>query len=348
MFTTLRFRQILRSSTNPQLGPDTMSMCNKLRGLIDDILVILFGINQPQGFLKRTGIVANTYIVLGMSSASTLPSTHINRDASPVNEDNMADALTLGHKTAENSCLMVLNEAGKLTLLETSSILPNYKQLRLVDGRSGTATLIILVQAVGYVTSTVYRAIHHLPVSPIEAIGFAFSMLVIVHSLVHSVGVICQIPLVIYLNPAQETEISDKCRLPRWSDVDDLKCGITAMAGTLVVGNAVVAFTINISSFDTIGPSLFTVSFYHQLFLAMNLARDRLPSTWRAFLHLGLAMNLPRVRLSSTWRVSLHLGFVMISLGGIVVSIVATILNWQTNKFDSRTPSVIHSLPFLG
>jgi hypothetical protein len=114
-------------------------------------------------------------------------------------DDNMADALTLGHKTAENSCLMELNEAGKLALLE-SNILPNYTQLRFVDGRSGIATLIIGVQAIGYVTSTVYRAIHHLPVSPIEATGFAFSMLVIIHTLVHSVGVICQNPLVIFLN----------------------------------------------------------------------------------------------------------------------------------------------------
>jgi len=145
--------------------------------------------NQPRGFLKSRRIVANTYIVLGMSDSTTLPSTHIDENHSPVNEDNMADALTLGHKTAENSCLMELNPAGKSALLE-SSILPNYKQLRFLDRRSGIATLIIGVQAIGYVTSIVYRAIHHLPMSPIEVLGFSFSMLVIVHSLVHSVGVI--------------------------------------------------------------------------------------------------------------------------------------------------------------
>jgi hypothetical protein len=140
LFTTLRFRQILRSSTNPELGPDTMSMCNKLRRVIDNILVILFGINQPRGFLKSTRIVANTYIVLGMSDSTTLPPTHILEFDDPIEEDNMADALTLGHKTAENSFFMGLNEAGKLALLE-SSILPNYKQLRFLDGRSGIATL---------------------------------------------------------------------------------------------------------------------------------------------------------------------------------------------------------------
>jgi hypothetical protein len=57
MFVTLRFRQILGSSTNPELGPDTMFMSSKLRRVIDDILVILFGINQRRGFLKSTRIL---------------------------------------------------------------------------------------------------------------------------------------------------------------------------------------------------------------------------------------------------------------------------------------------------
>jgi hypothetical protein len=123
----------------------------------------------------------------------------------------MVDALTLGHKIVENSCLMELKVAGKLALLE-SSILPDYEQLRFLDGRSGIATLIICVQAIGYVTSIVYKAIHHLPVSPIEAIGFSFSMFVIVHSLVHSLGAPSQCPLVIYLNLIQEQEMIDKCK----------------------------------------------------------------------------------------------------------------------------------------
>jgi hypothetical protein len=331
MFNTFRFRQILRNSTNPEPGPDTMSMSNKLRRVIDDILVILFGINQLPGFLKRTRIVATTYIVLGIRPSTTLPSTHIHTKNSPVKEDNMADALTLGHKTAENSFLMELSEAGKLALLE-SSILPNYKQLRFVDGRSGIATLIIGVQAIGYVTSIVYRAIHHLPVSPIEAIGFAFSMLVMVHSIVHSVGVICQNPLVIYLNPIQEQEWFDKCKSTRWSNVDEVFCNNATMVGMVVVGSVVVAFTIfvewhvlRISWLDAIGPILFLLSLITQSFLLIIYLKY-----W------------------VTWKFWLGFGAMMISFGGIVVSIVATILNWQTNKFDIRTPSVIHNLPFLG
>ncbi|CAK9269658.1 unnamed protein product [Sphagnum jensenii] len=327
LFATLRFRQIVRSSTNPELGPDTMTMSNKLRRVIDDILVILFGINQPRGFLKSTGIVASTYILLGMSDSTTLPSTHIDTDASPVKEDNMVDALTLGHKTAENSSLMKLSKAGKLALLE-SSILPNYKQLRFLDGRSGIATLILAVQAIGYVTFIVYRAIHHLPVSPIEAIGFAFSLLVIVPSLVHSLGVICQNPLVIYLNPTQQQEMFDKCKFTRWSDLDYVICNNAAKVGMVVVGSTVVAFTIlvewhvlRISWLDAIGPILFLLSLITQLFSHIIMVTCDLP----------------------TCTILLFPGYEMISVGGIVVSIVATILNWQTNNFDSRTPSVINN-----
>ncbi len=241
MFITFKFRQILRRPTNLALGPNSMSTkSNALRRVVDDILVILFGINQPGNFLKCTRIVASTYVVLGMSDSTRLPLTHIDAAHSPVKEDNMADALTLGHKLAENSCLMVLNEAGKLALLQ-SDILPNYKQLQFLGGRSGIATVIIGVQTIGYITSIIYRAIHHLPVSRIEAIGFPFSMLVIVHSIVHSMGVICQNPLLIYLNPTQETDILDKCKSTLWSYSDDNRCENVTIVGMVVVGNAVVA-----------------------------------------------------------------------------------------------------------
>jgi hypothetical protein len=333
LFTTLRFRQILGSSTNPELAADATSMSYKLKRVIDDILVILFGINQPRAFLKSTRIAASTYIVLGMSDSTKLPSTHIHTHISPVKEDNMADALTLGHKTAENSCLMVLSRAGKLALLE-SSILPNYKQLRFLDGRGGIATLILAVQAIGYVTSIVDRAIHHLPVSPIEAIGFALSLLVIVHSLLHSVGIVCQNPLVIYLNPTQEQEMFDKCKSTRWSNVDNVICENAAIVGIVVVGSVVVTFTIlvewhvlKISWLDAIGPILYLLSLITQSFAIIIFTQHSDPPEWVAFLYVGATI---------------------ISFGGIVVSIVATILNWPTDKFDSRTPFVIHNLPFLG
>jgi hypothetical protein len=69
-------------------------------------------------------------------------------------------------------------------------------------------------------------------------------MLVIVHSIVHSVGVICQNPLVICLNHTQEIEILPKCKSTQWSDNDSITCGNAGNVGMVVVGSVVLAFTI--------------------------------------------------------------------------------------------------------
>jgi hypothetical protein len=102
------------------------------------------------------------------------------------------------------------------------------------------------------------------------------------------------------------------------------------MVGTVVVGSVVVAFTIlvewhvlRISWLDAIGPILFSLSLITQSFGIIIFTRYwkySIAQTWE------------------TWEILLLIGSVLISFGGIVVSIVATILNWQTNKFDSRTP----------
>jgi hypothetical protein len=309
---TLRFRQIVTSSINPELAADTRPC-----------------------FSKNTRMAASTHIVLGISDSSTLPPTHLQRSDYPVKEENIADALTIGHKTGANSCLMELNVAGKLALLE-SSILPDCKQFRFLDARSGIATLIICVQASGYVISIAYRAILHLPVSPIEAIGFSFSMFVIVHSVVHSLGAISQCPLVVYLLCTQEQEMIDKCKSTQSSDADELICEMMRIWGMFVVVSVVVVFTMLVERelmkrrlLDKIGPILF---------LSSLITTQCIESVMRSC----------RISLS---KVEESLTLIMIPICvwfGIVVSIVATILNWHTNKFDSRTPSVIHNLPFLG
>ncbi len=147
-----------------------------------------------------------------------------------------------------------------------SSILPirNYRKLQFLEGRSGVATLIICVQAIGYVTSIVYKAIHHLPVSPTEGLGFFFSMLIIVRFVVHSVGTYCQCPLLIYLNPTQEQEMLEECKSTRWSDVDNLNSKYAQVVGLTVAGSVVVAFTIlverqmlKMGSLDACGRILF-------------------------------------------------------------------------------------------
>ncbi len=334
VFKTFRFHQILPPRvTNPELASDDI--------------------------LKTMRIVANTYIVLGMNDSNTLPSTHIDI-CSPVKEDNVADVLTLGQKTDENSCLMVLNDAGKLALLECR-ILPNYKQLRFVVGRSGIATIIIAIQTTGYVLSIVYRAILHLPVSPIETTSLAFNMVVIVHSIVHSVGAICQNPLVIYLNPIQQQDVLDKCEATRWSNVDDEICKTAAFGGMVVVAILVMALTI------VVGWPVLTKNY-----LECSVWRKGWIKSWSdpncqgSLAQYGLVFFLISLLAQLIW-ISFTVKFAkyyispwtapeevptpfaifpLLTLVGIIISIVASIRNWT--QCDSRTPSMIHIVPFLG
>jgi hypothetical protein len=126
----------------------------------------------------------------------------------------------------------------------------------------------------------------------------------------------------------------DKCKSIRWSNADDLIRKNSGILGTVVVVSLVVAFTIlvewpvlKISLLDAIGPILFLLSL-----ITRSLSLIIWLKGWSS----------PRMLFVTL------LGSGMIGLGGIVVSIVATILNWHTDKFDIHTPSVIHNLPFLG
>jgi hypothetical protein len=332
MSTTLRFRQILKSSTGPERGSDITSMSNKLRRFTDEMLVLYFGIHQPRGFLKRTKLVGNTFIALIMSDSTKLPPTHIDEDLDVVMQDNIAYALIFEDKLTENSCFVVLSRAGKLALLE-SSVLPNDKELEFLDSRSAIATIIIGIQATGYLSSVFYRTVSHLPVSPIETIGFFFSMLVSVRSFFHDVGVIHANPLVIYLNPRQEEEMLEKWQINGWSEADYKLClNVT----TLVMGmmaTMLMAFTVfvewpvlKIGWLNAIGPILFSLSLVTQFLTIIIRART-------------YSENI-------TFLISVTLGWIM-TFGGIVLSIV-TLLNWQIDKFDIKTPFVIHILPFIG
>jgi hypothetical protein len=90
----------------------------------------------------------------------------------------------------------------------------------------------------------VIRVANGLVVSPIEGIGFAFSILVIFHSITHVVGCVSHHSLLTYLNPEQEEEMLRKCNSTQWSNNDIIACWRMALIGITIVGSAVVASTI--------------------------------------------------------------------------------------------------------
>jgi hypothetical protein len=120
--------------------------------------------------------------------------------------------------------------------------------------------------------------------------------------------------------------------------VDDLNCKNAAVVGLVVAGSVVVAFTILVERqvlktgwLDAWGPMLVLGFLAAQLFIViMTRCCDQ--------------EDMQILCLEAL----IYCFCVVFSFGGVVVSIVATIHNWQTSKFDNRNPSVIHNLPFLG
>jgi hypothetical protein len=327
MFVSFRFRQILIASMNPEY---LRHESRNFQKIIRYIGVLLFGTSNSS-VLKSTSILVGTEVVLGKRKSLVLPDTHVQKRET-LTEKSMVNALTLGHRVFENSDLVSLTEEGKEALLRTN-VLPTYEQLLFLRGKGSVATAIIAIQAIGYMTAISYRAVKGLSVSPVEGIGFGFSMLVIVHSLVRFYGGLSQHVLVIYLDPVQEQEISYQCYCTRWSFDDKESCTRIAFMCLVVIVSAIVAFTIQVEWhvlkkywLDAIGPILFVFALSLQIFSIYLEYWDRS-------------------------EVGAMLGFAcsgIMSLGAIVVVVVATVMHWRHNNFDTRTPSVVHNLPFLG
>jgi len=142
---------------------------------------------------------------LGINGSTKLPNAHIIEDYI-IDEDDMTNILTLGHKVDENSCLVVLSSTCMIVLLK-SNILPNYKLFQFVDGKIGVVTFLINVQAISYIIDVIHQATKDLLMSPIETIGFTYNIIVIVHCVVHNMEVLCQNSFVIYLTPKKKKNI---------------------------------------------------------------------------------------------------------------------------------------------
>jgi hypothetical protein len=310
-------------------------------------------------------IISGCHVVLG-TSKEKLPATHVNDDPLLQISSAIPDALILGGRSKlqpQNSSsymVQVLNSAGKQALLR-SNILTDYNnQLRFLQGRSGGIVIAITaIQGAGYILSVVYRAANALPVSPVEGLGFALSIAILVHATLHTVVITSHHPLVLYLSPEEEekllmvmcsedsTSTSTQCSSESYADHQSRTLyQKMALAVILMVG-FVVAFTILVqlkllrssssssSSFNSLnatGPILFIIALLGQ--------------TTGAF---ALWSNIPCLQ---------DLAFVEIicaifSVIAMFVAVVATALNWHSSHFDmpATTTSSLGAhtlLPFVG
>ncbi len=312
-------------------------------------------------------IISGCHVVLG-TSKEKLPATHVNDDPLLQISSAIPDALILGGRSKlqpQNSSsymVQVLNSAGKQALLR-SNILTDYNnQLRFLQGRSGGIVIAITaIQGAGYILSVVYRAANALPVSPVEGLGFALSIAILVHATLHTVVVTSHHPLVLYLSPEEEekllmvicsedsTSTSTQCRSESYADHQSRTLyQKMALAVILMVG-FVVAFTILVqlkllrssssssssSSFNSLnatGPILFIIALLGQTTGAFALWSDIPCLQDLAFVEIICAI---------------------FSVIAMFVAVVATALNWHSSHFDmpATTTSSLGAhtlLPFVG
>ncbi len=349
MFVSLRFTQILSRRSSSIFNPNlTLDFVSRIRKLIGDTIVMWYRTNHSLAF-KTISVIFGTQVVIGVRTSTKLPNTHTKMGYTPT-EEGMVRAFTTGQKVHQNVCILLLSEAGKEALLN-SNILPDYEGLQFLKGKSSLTAIIVAIQAIGYITAAVIRVANGLVVSPIEGIGFAFSILVIFHSITHFVGCVSHHSLLIYLNPEQEEEMLREWNSTQWSNNDIIACWRMALVAITIVGSTVVALTIVVEwqvlregGLNAMGPIFSLLALILQV-VSMTLILRQSSST---ILHLHSSSWICDLCLFFCAMFGISIGSLLLSLGGMVVAVVATIMHWQHNNFDIHTPSVVHNLPFLG
>jgi hypothetical protein len=102
----------------------------------------------------------------------------------------------------------------------------------------------------------------------------------------------------------------------------------------MVLGSVVVAFSILVE--------------WHVLKISLSNATGAIFFLLALIMQAFSTIKAYKIITSTTWTFLSAFGCVMINFGDIGLSIVATIVNWHTNKFDIHTLMVIHNLPLLG
>jgi hypothetical protein len=293
--------------------------------------------------------IADTWVAVGVADADTIHVNYrLNREQA--NPDpglvlNLASTVDGdGNRqwpVGARFHVFLLNNEGIVALL-LSGVLNNadYKQLRFLGRKTGLETVIIILQSITYITAVVYRRIQHLKVTPIEGIGFAGSLLFLVHAFVQYVfGAPSKKGLLIYLTTQQAQNIQDFRHgnpLPEWNegwDPDYRALILTSLVGFVVAGVATwllypVLATKNMV--DMLGPIIFLGDFLPQFIFFIVYIRQCF----------GLRLNL-----SQLVRILLISG--IIALAGVALAIYATIRHWHDQNFDIPTPSLGRYFPFI-
>jgi hypothetical protein len=177
-----------------------------------------------------------------------------------------------------------------------------------------------------------------LVVSPIETIGFTFSILVVMHSVGHFVAAPCHRPLIVYLRPDQEQdEVLQMCHSTQWTQ-DQFNL---ALHVSFVVSSAVGIYILSQPSRRSPGtPPVHCITAEDSSRGLSLISAGRLLFTWSACFYLftypctGSRIWIPIIE-------CIHRVGTMI---GMIIALVTTIVYWDEN-FAQRTTGIVHIWP---
>jgi hypothetical protein len=118
-----------------------------------------------------------------------------------------------GPEEARETKKFCLHEKGKEVLLQMKNVLPPYDELRVLQGSSGSATIISAAQSGGYIYGVVVRTVQGLPVSPIEVVALTLSIQILIKALLHNIVSSCHRPLHLYLTDDEAHTLADECEI---------------------------------------------------------------------------------------------------------------------------------------
>ncbi len=122
-----------------------------------------------------------------------------------------------------------------------------------------------------------------------------------------------------------------------------------ALIRITIVGSAVVASTIVVEwqvlregELNAMRPVFFLLALILQVVSMILILRQASFNNFKfAWFFLDLCLFFCAM-------FGISLSSISLSVGGMVVALVATIMHWQHNNFDIRTPSMVHNFFFLG
>ena len=152
-------------------------------------------------------IVIDCRVVITVPKVISIPDRFIDSGL-----PSLSEAVVIGRGPEESgeTKTICLRMEGEDVLLQMG-VLPPYDQLKVLQGRSGWASIISSVQSMGYTYGVVLRTVQGLPVSPIEVVALTLSIQVLIKALLHNIVSLSYMPLHVYLTDHQAQTFVDRC-----------------------------------------------------------------------------------------------------------------------------------------